>query len=50
MMSRLVTMLAVVVVAIVGALAAPGKLATEKPSADKSIEAKVNALLSKMAV
>src|SRR5215212_10003330 len=48
-MRRLVLMLAVMVVAIGGAVTALGTLATEKvPPADKSIETKVNDLLSKM--
>src|SRR5215212_8592827 len=48
-MRRLVLMLAVMVVAIGGAVTALGTLATEEvPPADKSIETKVNDLLSKM--
>src|SRR5215211_1547721 len=46
---RLVLMLGVMVVAIGGAVTALGTLATEKvPPADKSVETKVNELLSKM--
>src|SRR5215210_6621919 len=48
-MSRLVAMLAVMVVAIGGAVTALGTLATEELApADKSVETRVNELLSKM--
>ncbi len=47
-MRRIVLMLGVIVVGFAVSAAALHKLATEKPTADKSIETKVNALLSKM--